>query len=77
MKEEGKPHQEKVKGDIFHCRTKVPFMRQSGGEHRSTLREEKMWLSPTIRSPSFPDLKINKRQVQQHSGRHTTKTCAS
>lgn len=30
MKKEGKPHQEEVKGDIFHCRTKVPFMRQLG-----------------------------------------------
>jgi len=30
MKKEGKPHQEEVKGDIFHCRTKVPFMGQLG-----------------------------------------------
>lgn len=46
-KNEGKPHQEEVKGDIFHCETKVPFTGQLG-EHKSTLRGEKMWLSPTV-----------------------------
>lgn len=74
MKTEAKPHQEEVKGDLFHCRTKVPFMKQLGRIQEHPQRGENVGFShhPLF---SFPDLKINKRQVQQHSGRHNTKSC--
>lgn len=65
MKKEGKPHQEEVKGDIFHFRTKVPFMRQLGRIQEHPQRGENVGFSLHPLS-SFSDLKINKRQVQQH-----------
>lgn len=47
-KKESKPHQEEVKGDIFHWRTKVPFMRQFGENTRApSVRRKCEFLPPS------------------------------
>lgn len=53
---------------MFHCRTKVPFMGQLGRIQEHPQRGENVGFSHHPLS-SFSDLKINKRQVQQHRGR--------
>lgn len=42
MKNEGKPHQEKVRGDIFQHRTKVPFMGKLGRRQELPVKGEKV-----------------------------------
>lgn len=60
----GKPHQGEVRAIYFSAGQKCLSWRT-----RAASETHRMWVFSTIRSPSFSDLKINKRQVQQRRGR--------